>query len=411
MRPFLFFGGRFSNKLYKTYRGQRECIQNILALGLKNPIWIHAASLGEYEMALPLIQQLHLHKPDVPFLISFFSPSGYENAKLPPYCHKIYLGADTPEHAEKFIAALQPQKVIFVKYEVWLNHLNACHSKNIPVFYWNLILRKDHFIFTHWGKPWLTVLKKCRILFCQNSITIELLKFRNVTHGIQTGDIRFNRALEIQNLDLPKSLIDHSNGELMNWLNSGSLLILGSSWPTEESMISDVLEQPEYREKLQNDPNLKIIIVPHDISLHHIQSIQRLFSEFQIQLYSEPIKHKFQILIVDQIGVLSRLYRFAKVAFIGGGFSGQLHNIIEPAAAGCFTLYGPNAKKFPESDLFEELNIGCKIKDSHELAKKLLLIWAHSKPNTSLILNKNFIKNQVQQQVANIQYCADLILE
>lgn len=409
MRPFLFFGGRFSSKLYKIHRGQLECNQNIDKLNLLNPIWIHAASLGEYEMALPLIEQLHSQHPETPFLISFFSPSGYENAKLPQYCQKIYLGIDTPEQAGNFLEVLKPQKVIFVKYEIWLNHLKACHNRNIPVFYWNLILRKDHFIFSWWAKSWLSVLKQCSTLFCQNSMTLELLKSRNFTNCIQTGDIRFNRGIEIQNLELPSTITEHSNGELKSWLQSGSILILGSSWPKEETMLAEVLQKTEFKQQL--NANYKIIIVPHDISLHHIQSIQRLFSEFKTQLFSEPINGEFQILIVDQIGVLSRLYRFAKVAFIGGGFSGQLHNIIEPAAAGCFTIYGPNAKKFPESNLFEELNIGNKIHDTNELEQKLLLLWGNTTPNTSILVNKDFIKNQVQQQVTNIEYCANLILE
>jgi 3-deoxy-D-manno-octulosonic-acid transferase len=409
MRPFLFFGGRFSSKLYKIHRGQLECNQNIEKLNLQNPIWIHAASLGEFEMALPLIEELHLQQPNVPFLISFFSPSGYENAKLPPYCQKIYLGIDSPEQANKFLEALKPQKVIFVKYEIWLNHLKACHNRNIPVFYWNLILRKDHFIFSWWAKSWLSVLKQCAILFCQNSKTLELLQSRNFNNCLQTGDIRFNRGIEIQKSELPSTINEHSNGELMSWLQSGSILILGSSWPEEETMLAEVLQKTEFKQQL--NANHKIIIVPHDVSVKHIRNIQQRFSAFQTQLFSEPIKRDFQILIVDKIGVLSRLYRFAKIAFIGGGFSGQLHNIIEPAAAGCFTLYGPNAKKFPESDFFEELNIGNKIHNTNELARKLLVLWGNSKPNTSFILNKDLIKNQVQQQVTNIQYCADLILE
>ncbi len=409
MRPFLFFGGRFSSKLLKINRGQRECNRDIEKLNLINPIWIHAASLGEYEMALPLIEQIHLQQPEVPFLISFFSPSGYENAKLPKYCHRIYLGIDTKTQANKFLEALKPQKVIFVKYEIWLNHLMACHNKNIPVFYWNLILRKDHFIFSWWAKSWLSVLKQCSILFCQNSTTQELLISRNFTNCIQTGDIRFNRGIEIQNLELPSTITEHSNGKLMNWLQSGSILILGSSWPEEETMLAEALQESEFKQQI--NANHKIIIVPHDVSAKHIHNLQQWFSAFQTQLFSEPINGDFQILIVDQIGVLSRLYRFAKVAFIGGGFSGQLHNIIESAAAGCFTFYGPNAKKFPESDLFEILNIGNKIHNTNELARKLLALWGNSIPNTSVLLNKDFIKNQVQQQMANIQHCVDLILK
>ncbi len=403
MRPILFFGGRFSAKLYKIHLGQKDGIQRIQSLNLHNPIWIHAASLGEYEMALPLIEQLHVQNPEIPFLISFFSPSGFDNAKLPDYCYKIYLGIDTPKQAGKFIDALKPQKVIFIKYEIWLNHLKACHNRKIPVFYWNLILRKDHFVFSRWGKPWLSVLQKCQTLFCQNSITIQLLESKDFNNCLQTGDIRFNRANEIQNLELPNIILDHSNGELLNWLLSGSKLILGSSWPTEELMLLEVLKSRDLLHKVHQQ--LKIIIVPHDISFNHIQTIQKQFSDFQTQLFSEPVKNEFQILIVDQIGILSRLYRFANIAFIGGGFSGQLHNIIEPAAAGCFTLYGPNAKKFPEAELFEELNIGNKINDSQELAQKIELYF-----QGDYSVNKDYIKHQVHLQMSNIQRCVDVIL-
>lgn len=418
-RPVLFFGGWFSQKFVKIRVGQSQTLHLITNWKLDRPIWIHAASLGEFEMALPLIVKIHEKFPNAPILISFFSPSGYENAKLPDYCKKVYLLPDTSSHSKQFIQTLQPQFAIFVKYEIWLNHLDCCHEFNIPVYYWNLILRKDHFIFSSWGKPWLNTISKCKKLFCQNENTIQLLSNYNIKQSVLTGDIRFNRALEIQQHELPESLIEHSNGSLVKWLETGNILILGSSWPIEEQMLFEALSSfksnPLKNDTHTQNKSFKIVIVPHDISEEHIQQIQRLFSGYRVNRFSENHHPDTQILIVDTIGLLSRLYRFARIAFIGGGFSGQLHNIIEPAAAGCITLYGPNAKKFPEADRFEDWKIGYKIKNSNDLASRLEEFWITTEDETStgksisMTAKKEQIINQIGIRTADIDSVVKLI--
>ncbi len=419
-QPILFFGGWFSQKLLKMRVGQSQTLNLISTWKLDRPIWIHAASLGEFEMALPLIETLHLKQPNTPFLISFFSPSGYKNAKLPDYCKKVYLLPDTSTRSKQFIQALKPQIAIFVKYEIWLNHLDCCHDLDIPVYYWNLILRNDHFIFSSWAMPWLNTISKCKKLFCQDKNTIDLLSDFNIKQSVLTGDIRFNRALEIQEHGLPEDLFEHSNGSLIHWLQTGNILILGSSWPTEEQMLFEALSSfksnPLKNDTHTQNKSFKIVIVPHDISEEHIQQIQRLFSGYMVNRFSENHHPDTQILIIDTIGLLSRLYRFAHIAFIGGGFSGQLHNIIEAAAAGCITLYGPNAKKFPESDQFADWRIGFKIKDSYELVSHLQEFWISLKDETSTDktisapIKKEQIIKQISTQTADMDSVVNLIL-
>ncbi len=415
--PVLFFGGWFSRKILKMRVGQSQTLNLLNSWKLDRPIWVHAASLGEFEMALPLIEAIHKEQPETPILISFFSPSGYENANIPAYCKKVYLGADTVSHSRIFIETLNPQLAIFVKYEIWLNHLNACHQLHIPVFYWNLILRKDHFIFSSWGKPWFKTISKCKTLFCQNELTIQLLSDSKINQCVLTGDIRFNRALEIQQLNLTERLIKHSDGELIQWLKSGNILILGSSWPTEEKMLKEaltLLENNPFNNVVANShkPN-RVVIVPHDVSEGHIQQIQQLFSAYNIGRFSEKFQPETQILILDEIGQLSRLYRFARLAFIGGGFSGQLHNIIEPAAAGCITFYGPNATKFPEADQFEHWNIGFKISNESQLASRLNQFWVsteETKISNTFVPSKEQIVEQIQLHSSNIDSCVKSIL-
>lgn len=363
----------------------------------KNRIWIHAASLGEYEMAIPLIQEVNNLGQNHEFIISFFSPSGYRNAKLEPNCTKFYLPFDTQTNAKNWLNCIQPDTIIFVKYEIWPNFLHCAHQRKIPVWYWNFALRENHFIFKPWAKYWRSALKYCSGFFCSNETTIILSKQLNFKNVEFLGDVRYLRTKIIQeNLSsVPQKIKD--------FCQNHSVLILGSSWEQEESALAHLLSANPIKQ------HQKIIIAPHNIGKEHIDSIEAQFKNFQISRYSNFEGQKdVDILVIDNIGLLSKLYALADVAVIGGAFGKGLHNIIESAAASVPVIFGPNTAKFPEAKDFLEAEIGFQSFTIQEMSEQIDQVWLS---NHLHILQKIKAKTSAffANKVPNIQKAIDTI--
>jgi len=323
-------------------------------------IWIHAASLGEYEMAIPLIEEITKIIPKSEFIISFFSPSGYKNAKLLSNCTKLYLPFDSVKNAKQWIQEINPDIAIFVKYEFWPNLINACHQNNIPLWYWNFLLRDNHFILKPRASFWQNALKKCAGFFAQNENTAKLGNSIHLPNIKILGDIRYLRTQKIQSqlTDVPTKIKDFTHGK--------STLILGSSWEPEETGLLHYLQ----RNSLNSDQC--IIIAPHDIGEEHIQIIEKMFTPFGVERFSNSnVNTNVKILIIDSIGLLSRLYAFSDLAVIGGAFGKGLHNIIEASAAGVPVIFGPNTAKFPEAKDFLQANIGFQVNTVEELSQRI----------------------------------------
>jgi 3-deoxy-D-manno-octulosonic-acid transferase len=354
--------GIFSPKANEMIQGRKFQVDLINKLPKKTNqrIWIHAASLGEYEMSIPLIEEISKNLPKAEFIISFFSPSGYKNAKLLSNCTKFYLPFDSIKNANKWIHEINPDIAIFVKYEFWPNLINACHQKNIPLWYWNFLLRDNHFILKPWASFWQNALKKCAGFFSQNENTVELAKSIDLPNTKLLGDIRYLRTKNIQSqlTDVPQNIKDFTHGK--------NTLILGSSWEAEENGLLKYLQNQTLKE------NQCIIIAPHDISKNHIDQIQQKFNQFGAERFSNfANKTSTKILIIDSIGLLSRLYAFSNLAVIGGAFGKGLHNIIEATAAGVPVIFGPNTAKFPEAKEFVHAKIGFQVNTIDELAKTI----------------------------------------
>ena len=354
--------GLFNSKAKEMIVGrklQADFIQQFPAKTNKR-IWIHAASLGEYEMAIPLIEEISKIEPSTEFIVSFFSPSGYKNAKLLSNCTKLYIPFDTNNNAKQWIKNINPDIAIFVKYEFWPNMINACHENNIPLWYWNFLLRENHFILKPWASFWQNALKKCAGFFAQNEDTVVLGNSIQLSNVKILGDIRYLRTQKIQSqlADVPQKIKDFTNGK--------STLILGSSWEPEETALLHYLQ----RNSLNS--NQCIIIAPHDIGEEHIQIIEKMFTPFGVERFSNFNNNtNIKILIIDSIGLLSRLYAFSDLAIIGGGFGRGLHNIIESAAAGVPVIFGPNTSKFPEANDFIKAKIGFQVSTVEDLSDRI----------------------------------------
>jgi 3-deoxy-D-manno-octulosonic-acid transferase len=366
-----------NTKVSRMIIGRKTSLINIQNLDSALPkIWFHAASLGEFEMALPLIQTLN---QEYHCCITFFSPSGYENAKMPLNCSKYYIQNDSPKKVAQWLLHLNPQAVIFVKYEFWINHLRALNQNNISFFYWNILLRRTHFLGSFWGREWRSELKNCKKFYAQNLQTSQLLnEWLSPNIHIETiGDARYLRAAQLRDSasEIPQAIID--------FCQNSDVVILGSCWDEEVEVLRETLL------KLEFPKSFRYIVAPHDLSETRIQKIQKTLSNsdnhvFRFSEITEPSavnvhrKEKIEIGILDSMGWLSRVYHWCDLALVGGAFGGGLHNIIEAQAAGCFVLFGPKTEKFPEAQQSVYKGVALQGGSISELTEKLISVMARS---------------------------------
>ena len=305
----------------------------------QNIICFHCASLGEFEQAKPLMERIKSEYPDTTILLSFFSPSGYENKKNDAVADIItYLPIDTPYQAKKFLQTVKPTAFFFIKYEFWYNLMHQLYLQKIPFFYVSAIFRPSQIFFNPRGVWFARQLKKASFFFVQNEISRQLLLQIGVNKIEISGDTRFDRVSTIAQQSVELHFIT-------SFKNGKKLLIAGSSWRPDERVLKNVFEQFK--------DSYKLIITPHHIDKKNIQEVSTLFQHYKTILYSEIDDNtnleNYQILIVDTIGLLSKLYRYATIAYIGGAFETGLHNILEAAVFGIPVFFGPQYQKFNEA--------------------------------------------------------------
>lgn len=317
-------------------------------------IWFHFASLGEFEQGRPVMEALKKERPETKLIITFFSPSGYEIRKNYELAeHVFYLPLDTPQHAAEFIRIVRPQLAVFTKYEYWYFCFRALSRQQIPLYIVSGIFRKDQVFFTWYGGLHRRMLGFVKHFFVQNQESVDLLSslgFRNTT---LSGDTRFDRVYELakHSQDLP---------EIKSFCGESPVLIAGSTWPEDEALLVELL---------QKYPDWKLIIAPHEVDEAHIQAILQRFPKGQAVRYSDLTAHnqKPTTLIIDTIGLLSSLYAYGDVAYIGGGFGKGIHNTLEAAAYDIPVIFGPNYQKFQEAKDLIALNAGFTVADEEEL--------------------------------------------
>lgn len=300
--------------------------------------WVHCASLGEFEQARPVMQELKKQRSNVFVALSFFSPSGYVPARNTKDADFVFaLPADLPAYNRMVINALKPAAAIWVKYDFWFGYLNALNRAKVPLYLIAAVFPKRHFLFRFPGKFLLPVLKQSRSIFTQDAQSLTLLQEQGFAQAQQAGDTRFDRVLQLHSQATPVPMADVFRQESL-------LVIAGSSWPVEEEMLRAFMERHGMH-------GWKLMLVPHDVSEAHIQDLQVRFHSFGVRRWSEftEADSGVHVLIVDSIGLLSRLYRHAHIAFVGGGYKGALHNILEAAVYGMPVIFGPQTEKFWEA--------------------------------------------------------------
>ena len=299
-------------------------------------VWVHAASLGEFEQGRPLIERIHAEHPHLKILLTFFSPSGYEVRKNYEGADVIcYLPFDTPLNARRFVRLANVKMAFFVKYEFWPNYIGALYRNDIPVYSVSSIFRPDQIFFRWYGKSYAKCLHKITHFFVQNDASIDLLKQLGITAVTKTGDTRFDRVLDIMNQAKELPIVEA-------FAKGKKVLIAGSSWAPDEDLFIPYFNKRK---------DLKLVIAPHVVNEGHLSEIERKLERPALR-YSKATPEeaaKADCLIIDCYGLLSSIYRYATVAYVGGGFGVGIHNVPEAAVYGCPVLFGPNNKKFKEA--------------------------------------------------------------
>jgi len=314
-------------------------------------IWIHAASLGEYEQGLPVMEKLKLLYPNHKFLLTFFSPSGYEVKKNSKVADVIcYLPLDTKKNVHKFLEAAHPDLAIFIKYEIWPNYLAALNSVNTPTFLISALFKNNQNFFKWHGSFMRKTLTNFSHFFVQNEKSKELLNsidFKNVTVA---GDTRFDRVTEI--LDRNNSL-----EFMVHFKQNQFCFVTGSTWPEDEKLIVEYINNSSLP--------IKFIIAPHTIKNKHVEEITEAIKK-PVARFSELENiaiEDYEVLIIDTIGILTKIYSYADLAYVGGGFVTGLHNTLEPAVFGIPVIIGPNFNGFAEAEELVQLGGVNSIKD------------------------------------------------
>lgn len=329
----------FHRKAAKFVAGRKNIIRQVQTSfqNRSGPlVWVHCASLGEFEQGRPVIELLKNEFPSLKILLTFFSPSGYEVRKNYRYADYVfYLPWDTSDNAEKFVAAVKPTVAIFVKYEFWYHYAKTLKSKNIPLISVSSIFRPGQMFFTSYGGFYRSILTNYSYFFVQNDVSIKLLRSIGIRNCTIAGDTRFDRVFSVVN----------EGGEIDiagKFKANQKTIVVGSCWQEDLDILVPMI----------NENRIKFIIAPHEISETFLQNIERAILVQSIRYSQAGGKNleNFQVLIIDNVGMLSKLYRYGEFAFIGGAFGKGLHNILEAACYGVPIFFGnKNYQKFQEA--------------------------------------------------------------
>ena len=351
---------RFNEKVRKMWHGEREAFSILREKVDPNAkyVWFHAASLGEFEQGRPLMEQLRKDHPEYKILLTFFSPSGYEVRKNYEGADIItYLPIDTITNARRFLRLVHPVMAFFIKYEFWYNYLHILKHRNIPVYSVSSIFRPDQVFFKWYGRQYGRVLNCFTHFFVQNEISKELLAKISITNTTIVGDTRFDRVLQIKEAAKQLPVVEAFKQDY-------KVFVAGSSWPPDEEIFIKYFNEHK---------DWKLIIAPHVIGEDHLQQIEKLLSGRKIVRYKDSAEADVkdaEVLIINCYGLLSSIYHYGDVAYVGGGFGVGIHNLLEAAVWDVPVFFGPNNQKFQEAQALKKSG-GFEIHDYEEFARMM----------------------------------------
>jgi 3-deoxy-D-manno-octulosonic-acid transferase len=344
-------------------------------------LWVHAASLGEFEQGRPVIEAFRRRCPDWYIVLTFFSPSGYEIRKNYPFADQVlYMPLDTPANVRDFLNIVRPEIAIFIKYEFWYYYLTALREQHVKTLLITALFRSGQPFFKPWGLLWRQMLRAFDHIFVQNAASQQLLHrigFQNVTIA---GDTRVDRVLEL-------AATASDNNIVAAFAQNAKVLVAGSTWPRDEAVLIPAFERLRAKYPAEN---IRLIVAPHEPVPAHITPLLARLSDCSVCCYSEATPEAVRtahVLVIDNIGLLNQLYRYGWAAYIGGGFGKGIHNTLEPAAWGLPVLFGPAYQKFAEARAFVAQKGAFSVNNTEELyaALEALLAPAQHKASSSAV--------------------------
>jgi 3-deoxy-D-manno-octulosonic-acid transferase len=360
----------FSPKMKLFVDGRKSVFQTLTdkIQTTDRTIWFHAASLGEYEQGLPVIEAIKKQFPNHKIVITFFSPSGYEVRKNNTVADvTVYLPLDSISNAKQFIKLVHPEMAFFIKYEYWPNYLNELKNQNIKTYLISGILREKQAFFKWYGGFYRNALKTFDYFFVQNENSKKLLQSIGFTNVKVSGDTRFDRVVSILERDNSLDFIEE-------FKDNKTSIVIGSSWPKDESLLINYINQ--------SSDDIKFIIAPHNIKEEQIQELKKSISK-KIILFSENVEtrhalslQEYSVFIIDTIGILTKIYSYADIAYVGGGFGNPgVHNILEPATFGVPVVIGPNYSHFAEATALVNMEGCISIQNQNQLNEAFDLLF------------------------------------
>ena len=358
---------RFNEKVRKMWRGEREAFKILREKVDPNAkyVWFHAASLGEFEQGRPLMEQMRKEHPEYKILLTFFSPSGYEVRKNYEGADIItYLPLDTITNARRFLRTIRPVMAFFIKYEFWYNYLHILKHRNVPVYSVSSIFRPDQVFFKWYGRQYGRVLNCFTHFFVQNEVSKQLLAKIGITDVTVVGDTRFDRVLQIKEAAKQLPVVEAFVKD------APQVFVAGSSWPPDEEIFIKYFNEHK---------NWKLIIAPHVIGEDHLKQIEKLLEGRKVVRYTDAEKSltsdlssltSAEVLIINCYGLLSSIYHYGHVAYVGGGFGVGIHNLLEAAVWDVPVFFGPNNQKFQEAQGLK-LSGGFEINNYEEFAAQM----------------------------------------
>ena len=345
----------FNEKARLWVQGHRDIFAELeKAFATKpSPVWVHCASLGEYEQAKPLIEKIKTEQPDTLIVTTFFSPSGYTQAvkkKLSDFV--FYLPLDLPRNARRFLDIVKPSATVFVKYEFWFNYMHELHQRNTPFYYISAIFRENQHFFKPSGRWFAKQLRQATHFFVQTEKSKKLLESIDIKNVTVCGDTRFDRVSAIAATVQPFPFME-------KFLNGAKVMVAGSTWGPDERLLAQLL---------QHFPDYKLVVAPHEITRK--EEVKETFSTYKTAFYTtmdESQLADIQVLVIDTIGILSRLYQYSHISYIGGAFKTGLHNILEAAVYGKPIFFGPHYDHFNEAVNLVALNGAFSVNSSDEM--------------------------------------------
>ena len=392
---------QFFSKKMKLFLDGRKDVFKTLAPSIKaddKTIWFHCASLGEFEQGVPLMEILKEKHPTYKLVITFFSPSGYEIKKDTPLADVVaYLPLDTPKNSKKFIQLVHPSLAIFIKYEFWPNYLFQLEKNNIKTLLVSGLFRKNQLFFKSYGGFMRKALKSFNHFFVQDESSVELLQQINFNNITLSGDTRFDRVFNQLKQDNNLDFVSQFKQECL-------CIVCGSTWPEDENVLIDYINSAPL--------TVKFIIAPHKIEVTKIDTFRKTIKK-KVILFSEKENNnlsEYSVLIIDTIGLLTKIYSYADIAYVGGAMgSTGLHNILEPITFGVPIVIGKNFKKFPEANTLLELKGLFSVNDAAECSQVLNKLETDEgfRKNTGKIA-KNYAKSNIGATQKVVDYISTL---